>query len=83
MATKRKLLLHSHSSHFSMLNKFGIYLYLNENIYHYRDQDMGQVLIQNIIKTNSSNKCGLKLKYPPTSLKRIQRSPSKTLFIIT
>lgn len=69
MATKRKLLLHSHSSHFSMLNKFGIYLYLNENIYHYQDQDMGQVLIQNIIKTNSSNKCGLKLKYPPpTSL---------------
>lgn len=62
MATKRKLLLHSHSSHFSMLSKFGIYLYLNENIYHYQDQDMGQVLIQNIIKTNSSHKCGLKLK---------------------
>lgn len=67
-----------------MLNKFGIYLYLNENIYHYQDQDMGQVLIENIIKTNSSNKRGLKLKYRPNffNWKMTQCSPSKTLFII-
>ena len=62
---KEKIVTTQSQQSLSMLNKFGVYLYLNENIYHYQDQDMGQVLIQNIIRTNSSNKCGLKLKHPP------------------